>query len=386
MTAPMGPLSGLRILEFEAIGPVPFGAMMLADMGADVLLVDRPTDGELGFGRARRTDVMLRGRRSVTLDLKSARGVEAALRLAEKADAIVEGFRPGVMERLGLGPEVMLARNPRLVYGRMTGWGQEGPLAARAGHDIDYIALSGVLHAMGRPGETPVPPLNLVGDFGGGGMLLAFGVACGVIEARASGRGQVVDTAMIDGAALLATMFSGMLAGGQWSEARGVNVLDSGAPWYDTYETRDGKYVAIGAIEPKFYAELLQRLGLDGESLPAQYDRAAWPALRERFAAVFATRTRDEWCTAFDGSDACFAPVLTFSESRRHPQVASRGGSIELGGIEQPAPAPRFARTPGAARRPPPGRGEGGAAALSDWGFAPAEVEHLASLGLGFAA
>ena len=386
MIAPMGPLSGLRILELEAIGPVPFGAMMLADMGADVLLVDRPSDPRLGFGRERGFDVMLRGRRSVTLDLKSAQGAEAVLRLAEKADAIVEGFRPGVMERLGLGPAVMLARNPRLVYGRMTGWGQEGPLAARAGHDIDYIALSGVLHAMGRPGEAPAPPLNLVGDFGGGGMLLAFGVACGVIEARASGRGQVVDTAMIDGAALLATMFSGMLAGGQWSEARGVNLLDSGAPWYDTYATRDGKYVAIGAIEPKFYVELLQRLGLDGEALPAQYERAAWPTLRARFSAVFATRTRDEWCAAFDGSDACFAPVLTFSESRRHPQVASRGGSIELGGIEQPAPAPRFARTPGAARRPPPGRGQGGAAALADWGFAPAEVEHLASLGLGFEA
>ena len=384
MTATTGPLTGLRILEFEAIGPAPFGAMMLADMGADVLLVDRPGASDLGFGRARRHDVMLRGRRSVTLDLKSAQGAEAALRLAEKADAIVEGFRPGVMERLGLGPEVMLARNPRLVYGRMTGWGQEGPLAARAGHDIDYIALSGVLHAIGRAGETPVPPLNLVGDFGGGGMLLAFGVACGVIEARTSGRGQVVDTAMIDGAAVLATMFWGMLASGQWSETRGANLLDSGAPWYDTYATRDGKYVAVGAIEPKFYAALLQRLGLDAASLPAQFDRAGWPALRERFAAAFATRTRDEWCAVFDGSDACFAPVLTFSESIRHPQVASRGGSIELDGIAQPAPAPRFARTPGAARRPPPERGEGGGAALRDWGFAAQDLEALAALGLGF--
>jgi alpha-methylacyl-CoA racemase len=384
MTVTQGPLAGLRILEFEAIGPAPFGAMMLADMGADVLLVDRPGDSDLGFGRTRRHEVMLRGRRSVTLDLKSAQGAEAALRLAEKADAIVEGFRPGVMERLGLGPEVMLARNPRLVYGRMTGWGQEGPLAARAGHDIDYIALSGVLHAIGRAGETPVPPLNLVGDFGGGGMLLAFGVACGVIEARASGRGQVVDTAMIDGAAVLSTMFWGMLASGQWSEARGANLLDSGAPWYDTYATQDGKYVAIGAIEPKFYAELLQRLGLDAASLPVQFDRTGWPVLRDRFAAAFATRTRDDWCAVFDGSDACFAPVLTFSESIRHPQVASRGGSIELDGIAQPAPAPRFARTPGAVRRPPPERGAGGGAALRDWGFAPPDLEALAALGLGF--
>ncbi|MGZ5133000.1 MAG: CaiB/BaiF CoA transferase family protein [Caldimonas sp.] len=385
MTAAGGPLAGLRVLEFEAIGPGPFGAMLLADMGADVLLVDRPGDSELGFGRERRHDVMLRGRRSVTLDLKSALGAEAALRLAEKADAIVEGFRPGVMERLGLGPEAMLARNPRLVYGRMTGWGQSGPLAARAGHDIDYIALTGTLHAIGRAGEAPVPPLNLVGDFGGGGMLLAFGIACGVIEARASGRGQVVDAAMVDGAAILATMFSGMLASGQWSEARGENILDSGAPWYDCYRTGDGKYVAIGAIEPKFYAELLARLGLDAATLPAQHDRAGWPVLRERFAATFAGRTRDEWCAAFDGSDACFAPVLTFSESRRHPQVVARAGSIELGGVAQPAPAPRFTRTPGAARRPPPERGDGGAAALADWGFAPAEIDELAALGLGFA-
>jgi alpha-methylacyl-CoA racemase len=380
----MGPLTGLRVLEFEAIGPGPFAAMMLADMGADVLLVDRPTDPRLGFGRDRWFDVMLRGRRSVTLDLKSADGAEAALRLAEKADAIVEGFRPGVMERLGLGPEVMLARNPRLVYGRMTGWGQDGPLAARAGHDIDYIALSGVLHAIGRAGEAPVPPLNLVGDFGGGGMLLAFGIACGVIEARTSGRGQVVDAAMVDGASLLATMFAGMLAAGRWSEGRGENVLDSGAPWYDTYETSDGKYVAIGAIEPKFYAELLARLDLDAAALPAQHDRSGWPLLRQRFAERFASRTRDEWCAAFEGSDACFAPVLTFTESRHDAHRVARHGTIELGGIAQPAPAPRFGRTPGAASRPPPERGAGGDAALRDWGFAPAAIDELEGLGVGF--
>ncbi len=381
----MGPLTGLRVLEFEAIGPGPFAGMMLADMGADVLLVDRTVDGELGFGRERRFDVMLRGRRSLTLDLKSAGGAEAALRLAEKADALIEGFRPGVMERLGLGPEAMLARNPRLVYGRMTGWGQDGPLAARAGHDIDYIALSGVLHAIGRAGEAPVPPLNLVGDFGGGGMLLAFGIACGVIEARSSGRGQVVDAAMVDGAALLSTMFAGLAAAGHWSETRGANVLDSGAPWYDTYETRDGKHVAIGAIEPKFFAELVARLGLEASTLADQNDRRAWPRLREQIAARFKGRSRDEWVDVFAGSDACFAPVLTFAESRVHPHVVARSGSVSLGGVDQPAPAPRFARTPGAARTPPPERGQGGIDALRDWGFGASDVAALTALGVGFA-
>ncbi len=379
----MGPLSGLRVLEFEAIGPGPFAGMMLADMGADVLLVDRPADSELGFGRERRFDVMLRGRRSVTLDLKRPGGTEAALRLAERADAIIEGFRPGVMERLGLGPEAMLARNPRLVYGRMTGWGQDGPLAPRAGHDIDYIALSGVLHAIGRAGEAPVPPLNLVGDFGGGGMLLAFGIACGVIEARQSGRGQVVDAAMIDGAGVLATMFAGLAASGQWSETRGANVLDSGAPWYDTYEARDGRHVAVGAIEPKFFAELVARLGLDASLVAQQNDRATWPRLREQLASRFRERTRDEWAAAFEGSDACFAPVLTFAEARAHPHVVARSGSVSLGGVDQPAPAPRFGRTPGAARTPPPERGQGGAEALADWGFVATEIDALGALGVG---
>ena len=381
----MGPLTGLRVLEFEAIGPGPFAGMMLADMGADVLLVDRPIDGELGFGRERRFDVMLRGRRSVTLDLKSEGGTQAALRLADKADAIIEGFRPGVMERLGLGPDVLLARNPRLVYGRMTGWGQSGPLAPRAGHDIDYIALSGALHAIGRAGEAPVPPLNLVGDFGGGGMLLAFGIACGVIEARTSGRGQVVDAAMVDGAAVLSTMFAGLAAAGHWSETRGANVLDSGAPWYDTYETRDGRHVAVGAIETKFFAELIVRLGLDASWLARQNDRASWPSLRDALAARFSERTRDEWVAAFDGSDACVAPVLTFAESRAHPHVVARSGSVSVGGVDQPAPAPRFERTPGAVRSPPPERGEGGADALRDWGFGTTDIDALAALGAGFA-
>lgn len=387
MIAPMpakGPLAGLRVLEFEAIGPGPFCGMMLADMGADVLLLDRLADAGLGLGPERRHDVMLRGRRSLTLDLKTPGGANAALLLAEKADALIEGFRPGVMERLGLGPDVLLARNPRLVYGRMTGWGQQGPLAARAGHDINYIALSGVLHAIGRAGEAPVPPLNLVGDFGGGGMLLAFGIACGIIEARSSGRGQVVDAAMLDGASLLATMFSGLLASKQWSEMRGENVLDSGAPWYDTYATKDGRHIAIGAIEPKFYAELLKRMGLEAASLPAQNERAHWPELRRTFAAAFLSKTREEWCDVFDGSDACFAPVLSFSEARRHPHAGARAAYVDLGGVVQPAPAPRFTRTPGAAASPPPERGAHGREALADWGFTAEEIEQLSAFGTGF--
>jgi alpha-methylacyl-CoA racemase len=381
----MGPLAGVRVLEFEAIGPAPFCGMLLADMGADVLLVDRTADAGLGFGRERRCDVMFRGRRSLMLDLKQPGAIEAALALVDAADVLIEGFRPGVMERLGLGPDVVLARNPRLVYGRMTGYGQEGPLAQRAGHDIDYIALAGALHAIGRAGEPPVPPLNLVGDFGGGGMLLAFGIACALIEARASGRGQVIDAAMVDGAALLSTMFYGMQAAGQWSGARGQNVLDSGAPWYDTYATRDGRFIAVGAIEPRFYAALVERLGLDPAALPAQDDRARWPELRERFAAVFRTRDLDEWCASFAGVDACVAPVLTFSEAPAHPHAHARGTYVALGGVLQPAPAPRYSRTPAAARTPPPERGAGGREALRDWGCDEAAIAHLVGLGVRFA-
>jgi alpha-methylacyl-CoA racemase len=381
----MGPLAGLKILEFEAIGPGPFCGMMLADMGADVLLIDRPDDPRLGFGRDRWFDVMMRGRRSATLDLKSKDGAAAALALAAKADAIVEGFRPGVLERLGLGPEILLARNPRLVVGRMTGWGQEGPLAARAGHDINYIALTGVLHAIGRAGGAPVPPLNLIGDFGGGGMLLAFGIACALVEAQRSGKGQVVDAAMVDGASLLAAMFSGMLAAKRWSEVRGENVLDTGAPWYDVYETKDGKYVAIGSIEPKFYEDLLSRLGLQGENLPAQQDRKGWPALRKLFAAKFLEKSRDEWCKVFEGSDACFAPVLTFSEARAHPHNIARHAYTHASKVDQPSPAPRFSRTPGGIYRAPPERGEGGKDALKDWGFSESEIRALQNQGLGIA-
>jgi alpha-methylacyl-CoA racemase len=381
----MGPLAGIRVLELEAIGPGPFAGMLLADMGADVLLVDRPAATDLGLKRERWNDVMMRGRRSVTLDLKSPQGVEAALELIARADALIEGFRPGVTERLGLGPEVALAKNPRLVYGRMTGWGQDGPLAARAGHDINYIALAGVLHAFGRKGEAPVPPLNLVGDFGGGGMLLGFGIACALLEAQRSGKGQVVDAAMVEGASQLAAMFSGMLAAGRWSEARGENTLDTGAPWYNTYETKDGKYVSIGSIEARFYEELLEKLNLKNEPLPPQHDRAGWPALHKRFAAAFKSKTRDEWSAVFEGSDACFAPVLTFSEARRHPHNVARASFVEVGGVTQPAPAPRFSRTPAEIQRPPPERGAGGREALADWGFSRDEAEKLRAMGLGYA-
>lgn len=379
----MGPLSGIKVLEFEAIGPGPFAGMLLADMGADVLLIDRPVPGDLGLKRERWNDVMMRGKRSVTLDLKAKDGAQVALELIARADALIEGFRPKVMERLGLGPEVALAKNPRLVYGRMTGWGQDGPLALRAGHDINYIALAGVLGAFGRRGEAPVPPLNLIGDFGGGGMLLGFGVVCALLEAHRSGKGQVVDAAMVEGASLLATMFSGMLAAKRWREERGANFLDTGAPWYDVYETRDGKHIAIGAIEAKFYEELLKRLGLAGEGLPAQHDVKHWPVLRQRFAEVFKSRTREDWCTTFAGSDACFAPVLTFSEAKRDPHNIARKSFITVADVEQPAPAPRYSRTPPGVRHPPPERGEHGRKALEEWGFSAEEIHRLSGLGLG---
>jgi alpha-methylacyl-CoA racemase len=376
----MGPLTGIKVLEFESIGPAPFAGMLLADMGADVLVVDRPASTDLGLKRERWYDVMMRGKRSVTLDLKSKTAREAALALAGKADALIEGMRPGVMERLGLGPDEALKRNPKLVYGRMTGWGQDGPLAPRAGHDINYIALAGVLHAFGRKGEAPVPPLNLIGDFGGGGMLLGFGVACALIEAARSGRGQVVDAAMVEGAALLATMFAGFIKAGSWSEARGDNILDTGAPWYDVYETKDRRYVSIGSIETRFYEELLQKLNVPDLG---QHERKRWPEMRERFSAAFKTRTRDEWCKVFEGSDACFAPVLSWSEARRDAHNVARKAYVEVAGVEQPAPAPRFSRTPGGVRRSPPERGEGGRAALADWGFDGKAIDTLRSLGLG---
>jgi alpha-methylacyl-CoA racemase len=376
----MGPLQGIKVLEFESIGPAPFAGMLLADMGADVIVIDRPASTDLGLKRERWYDVMMRGKRSVTLDLKSGAAKEAALQLAARADALIEGMRPGVMERLGLGPQQVFQRNKSIVYGRMTGWGQDGPLAPRAGHDINYIALAGVLHAFGRRGEAPVPPLNLIGDFGGGGMLLGFGVACALLEASRSGRGQVVDAAMVEGASLLAAMFAGFLASNNWSEERGTNILDTGAPWYNVYETRDGKHVSIGSIETRFYQDLLQRLGLPDLG---QHDRTRWPEMRARFSSVFKTKTRDEWCKVFEGSDACFAPVLSWSEARRDPHNVARKSFLSVKDVEQPAPAPRFSRTPGEVRRAPPERGEGGAAALADWGFAPGELAALKAKGLG---
>jgi alpha-methylacyl-CoA racemase len=374
----MGPLEGIKVLEFESIGPAPFAGMLLADMGADVLVIDRPATTDLGLKRERWYDVMMRGKRSVTLDLK--KNSAAALELVARADALIEGMRPGVMERLGLGPDAVLARNPKLVYGRMTGWGQDGPLAPRAGHDINYIALAGVLHAFGRKGEAPVPPLNLVGDFGGGGMLLGFGVACALLEAARSGRGQVVDAAMVEGASLLGAMFAGFLKTKTWSEVRGVNILDTGAPWYNVYETRDRKYVSIGSIETRFYQELLRKLKLKDLG---QHDRKRWPQMHKLFAKTFKSKTRAQWCKVFEGSDACFAPVLSWSEARRDAHNVFRNSFLEMGGVNQPAPAPRFSRTPGAVRRAPPERGQGGGQALRDWGFDDDTINKLGSLGLG---
>lgn len=378
----MGPLEGVRVVELAGIGPGPFCAMVLADMGAEVLRVDRPDRVRPGRPERPPLDLLGRGRRSAAIDLKHPEGAAALLRLVERADVLVEGFRPGVMERLGLGPDVCLERNPRLVYGRMTGWGQEGPLAHAAGHDINYIALAGALHAIGRRGEPPVPPLNLVGDFGGGGLLLAFGIVCALYERERSGRGQVVDAAMVDGAALLMTMFFGMRAAGFWSDERGTNLLDTGAHFYEVYETADGRYVALGPIEPQFYRELLEKLGLaDDPAFAAQMDRSRWPELKERLAAIFRTRTREEWCALLEGTDACFAPVLSLEEAPRHPHNVARGTFVEFEGVVQPAPAPRFGRTRPELRRPPAHPGEHTEEALRDWGFAPEEIEKLRAAG-----
>ncbi|MFV0297993.1 MAG: CaiB/BaiF CoA transferase family protein [Hyphomicrobiaceae bacterium] len=374
----MGPLSGYRIIEMAGIGPAPFCGMLLADMGADIIRIDRRADADLGVpGREPKFDVLARGRQSIAVDVKSEAGRDVVRRLAKDADALIEGFRPGVMERLGLGPEDLAAVNPRLVYGRMTGFGQEGPYAPRAGHDINYIALAGVLHSIGRANGPPIHPLNLVGDYGGGGMYLAFGVVCAILEAQKSGRGQVVDAAMIDGSASLMSMFHGMWSEGRWNPDRGVNMLDSGAPWYDCYETRDGLYVSIGSIEARFYAELLKRLGLENAGLPDQHDRSGWPKLRERFTAVFKTKTRAEWEKAFEGSDACFAPVLTLEEAARHPHNTLRKGFIERDGVQQPAPAPRFSRTNAELASPPKAVGADTRTILAAAGYNESEIAAL---------
>jgi alpha-methylacyl-CoA racemase len=373
-----GPLDGIRILEIAALGPAPYCAMLLSDLGAEVVRIDRVAAPERGVLDALpQFDLLNRGRRSVAVDLKNPEGVETVLRLAERADALLEGFRPGVAERLGIGPEAVMARNPRLVYGRMTGWGQEGPLAATAGHDIDYIALSGALHAIGREGERPVPPLNLVGDFGGGALFLAMGVLAALLEAARSGCGQVVDAAMVDGAASLMTMIGGLAAIGFWEHERGVNLLDGGAPFYDTYETKDGQHVAVGALEPQFYAELLAKLGIEQSSLPPQMERAHWPALKQKLADSFKQKTRAEWCALLEGSDACFAPVLSIGEAAQHPHVSARSTLVEVGGVLQPAPAPRFGRTPPAPPTPPSHAGQDTDAALRAWGIS---AERIAAL------
>jgi alpha-methylacyl-CoA racemase len=371
----MGPLEGLKIIEISGIGPGPFGAMMLADMGAEVLRVERPGGG----WENAKFDLLSRGRRCITVDLKNPAGVETVLRLIDSADGLLEGFRPGVMERLGLGPDVCMARNPRLVYGRMTGWGQDGPLAKAAGHDINYIALAGALHPMGRRGAPPTVPLNLVGDFGGGGLMLAYGMVCALLERERSGRGQVVDAAMVDGAAALMTIFHATVQTGFWTEERGTNLLDSGSHFYDAYETSDGKWISIGSFEPQFYALLLEKLGLSAEDHP-QMDQERWPELKEKVAALFKLRTRDEWCAELEGTDVCFAPVLSIGEAREHPHNRARGTFVEIDGVGQPRPAPRFSRTDSSIQRPPARGGEHTDEVLADWcGMDASEIAELRS-------
>jgi alpha-methylacyl-CoA racemase len=372
-----GPLVGVRVIEIAGIGPGPFAAMMLADMGADVVRIDRAEKVSGGDPASPPIDLLGRGRRSVGVDLKHPEGAEVVLRLVEQADVLIEGFRPGVMERLGIGPDECTARNPRLVYGRMTGWGQEGPYADASGHDINYIALAGALDPIGRAGERPVPPLNLIGDFGGGGMLMAYGVACALLERDRSGKGQVIDAAMVDGSAVLTTFIHSLRGIGIWQDERGANLLDTGAHFYDVYETADHRFVSVGSIEPQFYAELLRLSGLENEELPGQMDRAQWPALKERVAAVFRTKTRDEWCALMEGTDVCFAPVLSMAEAPSHPHNRQRETFVEVAGIPQPAPAPRFDRTPGAIGRPPPHFGQHTDDILAEWGFTADERDKL---------
>ena len=367
----MGPLEGYRIIEFAGIGPAPFCGMMLADQGAEVIRIDRPgTPG--GYG-----DVLGRGRKSVAVDLKTAAGRKIVLQLIRESDGLIEGFRPGVMERLGLGPDECLAENEKLVYGRMTGWGQDGPLAKAAGHDINYISLTGALHAIGRPGEKPVPPLNLVGDFGGGGMLLAFGMVCGLLEAAKSGKGQVVDAAMVDGAALLMDMFSALQHHGQFGPERGTHMLDGGAHFYDTYETADGEYISIGAIEPQFYQLLIEKAELDPETFAPQMHRQQWPALKDELTRVFRQKTRQQWCDIMEGTDVCFAPVLSLQEAAAHPHMSARKTFMNLDGMEQPSPAPRFSRTSPEQKQPGVMAGTHSREVCAAMGFTDQEIEQF---------
>ena len=378
----MGPLAGMKIVELAGIGPVPFCSTLLSDMGAQVIRVDRTAPSGLGIsGSNPAFDVLGRGRKSISVDLKNPDGVETVLRLVESADALVEGFRPGVAERLGLGPDVCLARNEKLVYGRMTGWGQDGPVSHAAGHDINYIALSGVLYSIGNKDSGPIPPLNLTGDFGGGAMFLAFGVMAALWEAQRSGKGQVVDTSMLEGSAYLMLPIYGMHGSGFWSDERGTNILDTGAPFYGTYECSDGNWISIGSIEPKFYAELMEKSGMDKMNLPPQMDRDSWPEMIETYREIFKTKSRDEWCEIMEGSDICFAPVLSMTEAPHHPQNVARNSFIDVAGVKQPAPAPKFSRTQAGVQGPPPALGENTREGLAEWGFSEEEIASLLASG-----
>jgi len=378
-----GPLTGYKVIEIAGIGPGPFAAMLLADMGAEVIRVERSQAVRGPAPDAPALDVTQRGRRNIAIDLKHPDGVATLLDLVAGADALLEGFRPGVMERLGVGPTECMARNPRLVFGRMTGWGQDGPYALAAGHDINYISLAGALAHYGRRGEAPVPPLNMVGDFGGGGMFLAFGVVCGLLEATKSGEGQVVDTAMVDGTAILMAMFWGMRAMGVFDENnRGTNLLDTGSHFYDVYECSDGQYVSFGSIEPQFYAELLRITGLEGDAeFAKQHDKSNWPHLKERLAALVKTKSRDEWCKLMEHTDVCFAPVLTMGEAAQHPHNIARNLFVDVAGLVQPAPAPRFSRTVPEISRPPAHPGQHTREVLVDWGLGAARVDALFTSG-----
>jgi len=369
----MGPLQGLKIIEVAGIGPGPFCGMLLADMGAEVISVERAADPF----KTRAPDCARRGKRSIALNLKSKEGVETLLQLVEGADAIFEGFRPGVMEKLGVGPEECMARNPKLIFGRMTGWGQYGPMSKAAGHDINYIALTGALHAVGRSNEKPVPPLNIVGDFGGGGMFLAFGMVCALLEAQKSGKGQVIDAAMTDGSAMLMTFFHSMQAMGMWSTQRGTNFFDSGAHYYEVYETLDGKYISLGSVEPQFYALLMEKAELSAEAFADQNNKEKWPEFKTKFEAIFKTKTQAEWCDIMEGSDVCFAPVLDMNEAPKHPHNIARNTYIDVDGMTQPAPAPRFSRTEPEVAFGAHANGEDTDEVLGDWGFSEEQIAQL---------
>ena len=373
----MGPLQGIRVVELASIGPGPMACSLLADMGADIIKVDRLVESKLGIEMPVKYQLLNRGRRSISVDLKEPAGIDVVLKLVEQADVLIEGFRPGVTERLGLGPDACLKRNPKLVYGRMTGWGQTGPLSQAAGHDMNYIALTGALHAIGKRDGAPVPPLNLVGDYGGGALYLVMGVLAALLESKSSNKGQVVDAAMTDGSASLMTTFYGLLGAGKWRDERGVNVLDSGAHFYNVYETADGKFISLAPIEAKFYREMLHKVGLDATELPAQWDEESWPRVHAQLEGVFKTKTRDEWCALLEGSDVCFAPVLSLAEAPNHPHNQARQTFIDIDGVTQPNVAPRFSRTPSEVPRPPAARGEHTFEALRDWGFDESALSEL---------